>query len=260
MADSRAATLAVAQRDVVKFLADRPRIIASLVLPFFLVVLLGRSFQSGLGHALGYDYLRFVFTGVFAQTLFQSSALGLVSLAEDRDTDFAQELFVAPVSRYSIVFGKVLGESTVALVQGVGIVAFGVLVGVHLDLSLVTGMAVAALPVCLFGGAFGVLILSFAQTRRFTEQLFNFVFLPQFLLAGVFNPVDSLPGWLSVLAHIAPMRYAVDLTRGLAYAGDADRSKVVLDPFALDIAVVAVLATAFLVVGTVLFVRRERRR
>jgi ABC-2 type transport system permease protein len=245
---------------MVKVLADRPRIIASLVLPFFLVVLLGRSFQSGLGDALGYDYLRFVFTGVFAQTLFQSSALGLVSLAEDRDTDFAQELFVAPVSRYSIVFGKVLGESTVALVQGVGIVAFGVLVGVHLDLSLVTGMAVAALPVCLFGGAFGVLILSFAQTRRFTEQLFNFVFLPQFLLAGVFNPVDALPGWLSVIAHIAPMRYAVDLTRGLAYAGDGDRAKVVLDPFALDVAVVAVLATAFLVVGTVLFVRRERRR
>lgn len=259
-ADNRAATLVVAQRDVVKFLADRPRMIASLILPFFLVVLLGRSFQSGLGQALGYDYLRFVFTGVFAQTLFQSSALGLVSLAEDRDTDFAQELFVAPVSRYSIVFGKVVGESVVALFQGVGIVCFGLLVGVHLDAQLVTGMTLAAVPVCLFGGAFGVLILSMAQTRRFTEQLFNFVFLPQFLLAGVFNPVNALPGWLSVIAHLAPMRYAVDLTRGLAYTGNPDRSKVVLDPFAVDVVVVAVLATAFLVVGTILFVRRERRR
>jgi hypothetical protein len=35
---------------------------------------------------------------------------------------------------------------------------------------------------------------------------------------------------------------------------------VVLDPFALDVVVVAVLALGFLVVGTVLFVRRERRR
>lgn len=212
MSDPRAATLAVAQRDVVKFLSDRPRIIASLVLPFFLVVLLGRSFQGGLGEALGYDYLRFVFTGVFAQTLFQSSALGLVSLAEDRDTDFAQELFVAPVSRYAIVFGKVLGESVVALAQGAGIVVFGLLVGVDLTPTLIGGMALAALPICLFGGAFGVLILSFARTRRFTEQLFNFVFLPQFLLAGVFNPVNALPAWLSAIAHVTPMRYAVDLT------------------------------------------------
>lgn len=260
MADNRAAILAVAQRDVVKFIADRPRVVASLVLPFFLIVLLGRSFQSGLGNALGYDYLLFVFTGVFAQTLFQSSALGLVSLAEDRDTDFAQELFVAPVSRYAIVGGKVVGESAVALVQGLGIVAFGLLVGVHLDWRLVTGLAAAALPVCLYGGAFGVLILSFARTRRFTEQLFNFVFLPQFLLAGVFNPVNALPPWLGFIAHLAPMRYAVDLTRGLAYAGNPDRSKVVLDPFAADVAAVAVLGVAFLVFGTVQFVRRERRR
>ena len=37
-----------------------------------------------------------------------------MSLIEDRENDFTQELFIAPISRYAIVFGKILGEALVA--------------------------------------------------------------------------------------------------------------------------------------------------
>lgn len=253
------AVLAIAQRDVTKFLADRPRIVATFVLPFLLVVILGRSF-SGFGGTLGFNYLTFVFTGVYAQTLFQSSALGLVSLLEDRESDFSQELFVAPVSRYSIVLGKIVGESLVALVQAAGIVAFGLAVGVRFSATAIPGLIVVGVVVCLYGGAFGLLMLSAVRTRRLAEQLFNFVFLPQFLLAGVFNPIGSLPPFLDVLSHLAPMRYAVDLTRAVFYVGSPDRRKVVLDGFIVDTVVVSGLFAAFLVAGTALFVRNERNR
>ncbi len=254
------AVLAIAQRDVTKFVSDRPRIIGTFVLPFLIVVILGRSFQGGLGGALGFDYLTFVFTGVYAQTLFQSSALGLVSLLEDRDNDFSQELFVAPVSRYSIVFGKITGESLVALVQAVGIILFGLVVGVPLRAAALPGLLVVGVVVCLYGGAFGLLMLSAVRSRRLAEQLFNFVFLPQFLLAGVFNPIANLPTFLDVLSHLAPMRYAVDLTRSVFYVGSPDRAKVVLDGFVVDSVLVTALFAAFLIAGTALFVRNERNR
>ncbi len=37
------------------------------------------------------------FTGVLAASLFQSAAAGMISIAEDRENDFARELFVTPV-------------------------------------------------------------------------------------------------------------------------------------------------------------------
>ena len=251
--------LAIAQRDVAKFLADRPRIVGTFVLPFLLVIILGRSFGA-FGQAIGFDYLTFVFTGVYGQTLFQSAALGLVSLLEDRESDFSQELFVAPVSRYSILVGKILGEAVVALVQGVGIITFGLIIGVSLPLSALPGLLLVGAVVCLYGGAFGLLTLSAVRSRRLAEQLFGFVFLPQFLLAGVFNPVDSLPPYLEVLSRIAPMTYAVDLVRAVFYVGNPDRPRVVVHGLGVDLPVVCALFVVFLVVGTTLFVRNERNR
>ncbi len=86
------------------------------------------------------------------------------------------------------------------------------------------------------------------------------MFLPQFLLAGVFNPIQSLPPFLDVLSHLAPMRYAVDLTRWVFYVGSPDRGKVVVDDFLVDVVIVGGLFAAFLVAGTALFVRNERNR
>lgn len=254
------AVLAVAQRDVTKFLADRPRIVATFVLPFLIIVLLGGSFQSSLGDVLGYDYTTYIFTGVFAQTLFQSSAQGIVSLLDDRENDFTQELFVAPVSRYSIIVGKIAGESLVALAQAIGILGFGLVVGADFTLAGLAGIALVSLPICLYGGAFGVLMLSLARSRRFAEQLFNFVFLPQFFLAGVFTPLESLPPALQLLTRITPLRYAVDLTRSVFYVGSPERDLVVADGLAVNLTVVAVLFIGCLVAGTALFVRNERNR
>ncbi|HZG95441.1 MAG TPA: ABC transporter permease [Mycobacteriales bacterium] len=252
------AIAAIAQRDITKFLSDKPRIVGSFVLPFLLVVILGNTFEP-VGDALGYDFGRYVLTGVLAQTLFQSSALGLVSLLEDRQNDFSQELFIAPVSRYAIVLGKIVGEATVALVQGLGILAFGFLIGVRLSVAALPGLLLVSAVVCVFGGAFGLLMMSFARSKRFADQLFSFVFLPQLLLAGVFNPI-SQDGVISVLSRLAPMRYAVDLTRWFGYVGNPERGRVVQDSLPVDVAVVSVLFVVFVAAGTALFVRHESNR
>jgi ABC-2 type transport system permease protein len=88
--------------------------------------------------------------------------------------------------------------------------------------------------------------------------------LPQYFLAGVFLPVNELPFPLNILSRIAPLRYAVDLMRGVFYGGSttygADYDKVVLAPPVLNLTVLAVMFTGFLVVGTAMFVRSERNR
>ena len=148
--------LAIAYRDFIKFLRDRNRLVATFIFPILFIGILGSSFQSGLGEALGYDYRLFVFLGVIAQTLFQSTAAGIISLTEDREQDFAQEIFVSPISRYTIVVGKILGETSVALAQIIGIVLFGFIIRVPFEVGAVLTLLPFFLIVAFFGGAFGI--------------------------------------------------------------------------------------------------------
>ena len=58
----------------------------------------------------------------------------------------------------------------------------------------------------------------------------------------------------------APMRYAVDLVRGLFYRDSAEYGKVVLQDPATDLGIMGSAFIVFMIVGTALFVRAERNR
>lgn len=254
------AILMLAQRDVTKLVRDRARLVSELVFPIIFIGVLGASLQANLGSTAGYDFLAFTFTGVFAMTLFQTTAQGIISLIDDRETDFAQEIFVSPISRYTIVVGKIVGETLVASPVAAGIVVFAWVIGVPLGSERVAGLVFGGLVAAFFGGAFGLLVLANLPNRRAATQVFPFVMLPQYFLSGIFNPIAILPWYLDVASRISPMRYAVDLVRGLYYAGSPERDKVVLQPIAFDFAIMAAGFVLFMAVGTALFVRSERNR
>jgi ABC-2 type transport system permease protein len=251
---------AIATRDLIKFLRDRSRLLLAVLIPLLLLVLLGNTVQSNLGHAAGFNLVAFTFTGVLGLTVFQSSMQGMASLLDDRQNDFAQEIFIAPISRYAIIGGKILGESLVALAQTAPVVVLALAVGI----SLTPGQLVLLLPVavagCLLGGSFGLVAMSVINNRRAADQMFNFLLLPQLFLAGVFVPITVLPWYLAILSRLSPLRYLVDLVRAVLYAGrPAYRRVVLLDPVTNLVTIVAMIA-AFLVAGTTLFVRRETNR
>ncbi len=255
-----AAVAAIAYRDLLKFLRDRGRIFSTFLFPLIFIGFLGGGMQATFGASSGYNFLAFIFTGVLAQTLWQSTASGVISLLEDRQNDFSQEIFVSPISRYTIVFGKILGETLVALPQGLGIIAFGALMGVPLDAPQLAGLLLTSLLAALYGGAFGIILLGFMPSRRAADQLFPFVFLPQFFTAGVFMPINNLPPLLNIVSLLSPLRYAVDLMRGLFYWNTPAYSDVVLFPPWLNFAIMATSFLTFMLIGTIQFVRAERNR
>jgi ABC-2 type transport system permease protein len=100
-------------------------------------------------------------------------------------------------------------------------------------------MLPTGIAACLLGGSFGLVVLANLGSQRAANQIFPFIVLPQYFLAGVFNPIANLPWYLEVMSRISPLRYAVDL---------------------VNLIVSSVLFVVFLGVGTVLFVRHERNR
>jgi ABC-2 type transport system permease protein len=254
------AVAAIAHRDFVKLLRDRLRLFSELAFPAILIALLGPMLQAGFGSPGGVDYVTFVFTGVLAQTIWQSTAMGLISLIADREEDFSQEMFVSPISRYAIVAGKIIGESLVALPTGLGIVVVAILIGVRMSPVTFLALLPVTVVVAVYGGAFGLLILSNISSQRAANQIFPFVMLPQFFLAGVFNPIHDLPPLLAVLSALTPMRYAVEIMRNVFYGTQPGIPAPEMTPLTVNVAVIAVSCAAFIAVGTRRFVRAERNR
>jgi ABC-2 type transport system permease protein len=254
------AIAAISARDLLKFLTDRSRLVGTFVFPFVLMSLMGGTLQLNLGKAAGFNFIGFTFTGVLGMTIFQSSAQGIASLLEDRQNDFAQEIFVSPISRYSIVFGKILGESMVALAQAAPLVIFALVLRVPLTPAQIALLAPVAVLSCLVGGSFGLISMALINDQRAANQMFQFIILPQYFLAGVFNPIAILPWYLEVLSRISPMRYVVDLFRGVVYTGRPEYHKVVLLNPLTNLTVMAVMFGVFMLLGTALFVRRETNR
>ncbi|MBP9781267.1 ABC transporter permease [Candidatus Woesebacteria bacterium] len=254
------AIITIAFRDIIKLLRDRTRILASLIFPIIFIGVLGTSLQQNLGENLSYNFLTFVFIGVLAQTLFQSTASGLISLVEDRQTDFAQEMFIAPISRYSILIGKILGETLVALVQIIGVILFAFIIRIPLDFTDLIRLIPFLFIVAFFGGSFGVMVMASLSEQKAANQIFPFLLFPQFFLAGVFNPIQHLPLPILIASRISPMTYAVDLLRSIYYFGKPEYADVVLFNPLIDLTVVIGFGLLFVMIGTFLFVRNERNR
>ena len=201
-----------------------------------------------------------MFTGVLAQSVWQSASMGVISLISDREEDFSQEIFVSPISRYSIVAGKIIGESLVALPQALAVLALALLLGIQLSFATLITLLPMVLAMAIYGGAFGILVLSNISSQRTANQIFPFVMLPQFFLAGVFNPIHALPPVLAVLSALSPMRWAVEAVRHVYYGTQPGLEAPALSPAPVVATVIAVSFIGFIVAGTALFVRAERNR
>lgn len=249
---------ALAQRDLMKFLRDRPRIVATFVFPIIFIGIFGVTLNSGLGQFnLGFNYVDYIFSGMIIQTVFQSSLAGIVSLIADREKDFAMSIFVSPVSRYSIVAGKILGESLVGILQVVGIIIFGKLIGVGFSLPLI----LSALPFCLLaafvGGSFGILIASRIERADSAQRVFPFLVFPLLFSSGAFTPVNNLPIILDIIKSINPLYYGVDMIRNILFANSSSLQHVVSHSLIFDTTIFILLGIVFFIVGTFLFTQKE---
>lgn len=254
------AIIAIAFRDLTKLFRDRGRVVASLIFPVVFIGIFGTTLQANLQDAVEYNFLTFVFTGVLAQTLFQSTAAGIISLVEDRQNDFAQEMFVSPISRVSIILGKIVGETLVSLFQILGVIAFGFVIGLPIAWQTMLALIPIMLVIAAFGGTFGVIIMSNLKDQRTANQVFPFLIFPQFFLAGVFNPVKVMPLPLLIASRVSPMTYAVDFLRSIYYIGRPEYSQVVLFNPWFNLVVLSSMATVFMFAGTYIFIKNERNR
>ena len=121
------------QREIVRFLRQRSRVIGALGQPLMFWLLLGsgfgRSFRSPGG---GDGYLEYFYPGILAMVVLFTAIFSTFAVVDDRKAHFLQGALAAPVPRAAIVLGQTLGGATLALLQGILLLAAAPLAGVPL--------------------------------------------------------------------------------------------------------------------------------
>ena len=214
------------QREIVRFYRQPSRVVGALAPPalFWLLIGsgLGASFRAPGGGAT--SYLAWFFPGVVILILLFTAIFSEISIIEDRREGFLQGVLVSPAPRASVILGKVLGGTTLALLQS----GLFLLLAPAAGLALPSAGALGELLLVLFLLAFALTALAAAIAWRLDSTqgfhaIMNLFLIPMWLLAGTLFPLAGTPGWLSVLMRINPLTYGVAaLRRSLASAVEPD--------------------------------------
>jgi len=121
-------------------------------------------------------------------------------------------------------------------------------------------MLPVGLASCLLGGAFGLATVAALPNQRSAMDVFQFLIIPQYVLGGVLVPLHGVPGYLDVIAGVMPLRYAVDLIRGVFLSGMPGYQQVVTSSPVLDAVIIAGVFTVAMTAGAMIFDYRERAR
>jgi ABC-2 type transport system permease protein len=171
-----------------------------------------------------YTYLQFIFPAVIALNIMYTSVQSAVSTIWDREFGFLREILVSPMPRFTILLGKILGGTTVALFHGSLVLALAPFA----DVSLTAGDIVRGLGL-MFLLAFaltslGVVIANRIRSFEGFGVFSNAVILPLYFTSSSIFPLDPsltsaqtkvlYPEWLVIMVQWNPFTYAVDALRG----------------------------------------------
>ena len=221
-------------RDIVRFYRQRSRIVGALGPPVVFWLLLGSglgtSFRAGSDTALGGGYLEYFYPGTLALIVLFTAVFSTISVIEDRREGFLQGVLVAPVPRAAIVLGKILGGTTLAVMQAAFFLLLAPVANVHLSLATLPplAMVLSILAFAVTGLGF-VLAWSLDSTQGF-HAIMNLFLIPMWLLSGAVFPAAGAAGWIRSVMLVNPLTYGVSALRTVLSDETASGGALTGDP------------------------------
>ena len=218
------ATFALWRRDIVRFYRQRSRIVGALGTPIVFWLLLG----SGLGSSFRVDptaaseggYLEYFFPGTLALIILFTAIFSTISVIEDRHEGFLQGVLVAPIPRTAIVLGKILGGTTLAVMQASLFLLLAPLANIHIGWTSLPMMILVLTTLAFSVTGLGFTLAWILDSTQGFHAIMNVVLLPMWLLSGAVFPQTGASGWIQVIMFLNPMTYGVSAIRGVLAGGN----------------------------------------
>ncbi|MFB0517593.1 MAG: ABC transporter permease [Candidatus Neomarinimicrobiota bacterium] len=255
------AILTIWQREIIRYVREKPRIISTLVQPLMFLVIFGAGLQRTLAAGnFGIDYVKFMYPGIIAMSVMGVAFFSTVSTVWDREFGFLKEILVAPVSRTAIALGKALGATSIASTQALILLVLAPLIGVPIHVVAIIQLFGLMLLLAFSIAGMGLLIASLMQTTESFGLVMQLLFFPMFFLSGAFFPLTAVPKWMVGLSSVNPLTYGVDVFRQVLLGSEMPASvatMIVLHAKSNDVLFMVGFAVVMIGASVAAFNRRQ---
>lgn len=202
----------------------RPQLMAPIVVFPTLLLAIQTGGAGGAVDLPGFppvqSFLQFMLAGAMMQSLMLAGNSGGIALAVDIEMGFTDRLFAAPISRYTIVLGRLAGTAALGLLAALWFLAIGLVFGAEIEggvpgallaIALVTATAMAV-------GGIGAAIALRTGSASVVQGLFPLVLVVLFL-SSAFFPLDLMIEPARTIAKYNPFSLIVEGVREPIVAG-----------------------------------------
>ena len=180
-------------RELKRYWRAKARVISSVAQSIFFLAIFGFGLGGFIGGVGRVTYLSYLAPDIIGMGLLFGSVFSGVSVIFDRQFGFMKEMLVAPVSRTSIILGKILGGAATASIQGILLmVVAGIMGAFTLTPTLAFGAFAAIIVMLLITAGFVGLGVAIGSTLN---DFHAFQLLSTFIIWATVHAI-----W-SVLSH-----------------------------------------------------------
>jgi ABC-2 type transport system permease protein len=215
----------LAQREMIRFFRQRNRVVGALLQPLIFFVFFGAAFRTTFRAPEGMQdmsYMEYFFPGTIVMILLFTAIFSTISIIEDRKEGFLQSVLVSPVSRLSMVLGKILGGTLLAVFQGVLFFLAAFFLKIPVDLATFIGAFVIMVVIGAALTGLGFMIAWRMDSTQGFHAIMSVFLLPMWLLSGALFPAAGVPAWLEWMMKLNPLTYGLAAFRHVLYHGNVN--------------------------------------
>lgn len=167
------------------------------------------------------QYRAFILPGIVVLMAIEYISLGGVCIVEDFREGFLHKMWAAPISKLSIITGRVIVMSSMAAVQTVMLLAIAYYDGVTVEAGLSGAVAIVLLA-GLFAAAMTAISMTIAYVLKYEfafSSVTSFLVLPVLFVSNAFVPTTLMPDWLATIADANPLTITITGLRTLTIEG-----------------------------------------
>jgi ABC-2 type transport system permease protein len=203
-------------------------LIPSLFIPIFFFLVNSASlnaFSKVPGFPPNITYKDFVAPTALFTAIFFSAGNAGIELVQDIESGYFKKLIIMPISRLTIILGRLMEVAVQAVMQGLIVLVLLLAVGVRIRTGVPGVFAIFGL-LMLFAMAWSCVSMVFAlrtQNARLVQSLFVIVF-PFLYLTTSQAPMGLLPPTFRAIATANPVTYIIEGVRALVLSDWSNRA------------------------------------